>query len=196
MVYSLDDLINKDTGNKDTGNKDTGETVEEGIGAPTEPSSIEEMAKQLAEAQAKAEANMAGWQRAAADMANYRRRTEQERSELVRNANADLIRRLLPVLDDFGRGLQAIPADETKAVWVEGMRLIERKLLAILEQEGVTPYDAQGQDFDPAFHDAVTFEPSDPEFEGKVIGEVQKGYRLRDKVLRPALVRVGKGRSE
>jgi molecular chaperone GrpE len=179
----------------ETTNKDSVETGEEAIDATTEMPGLEDLTKALTEAQAKAEANMAGWQRAAADMANYRRRTEQERSELVKNANADLIRRLLPVLDDLARGLQTIPADQANQAWVEGMRLIERKLLATLEQEGVTTYDALGQEFDPAFHDAVTFESSDPEQEGKVIGEVQKGYRLRDRVLRPALVRVGKGRT-
>lgn len=156
----------------------------------------EQVLQALAEAQAKAEANLAGWQRAVADLANFRRRSDQERSELVKSANADLIRRLLPVLDDFARGLQAIPADEDKQPWVEGMRLIERKLLSIFDQEGVTPFDALGQDFDPALHDAVTFEASEPDTEGKVIGEVQKGYRLRDRVLRPAMVRVGKGRTK
>ena len=160
-----------------------------------ETSNLEQLSKSLAEAQAKAEANMAGWQRAAADLANYRRRSEQERNELVKSANADLIRRILPVLDDFGRGLQTIPASESSEPWVEGMRLIERKLLAILDQEGVTPYDALGQDFDPALHEAVTHEPSEPDQDGKVIGELQKGYRLRDRVLRPAMVRVGRGRT-
>ena len=173
-----------------------GETNDAVGQTPAETSKLEELTKALAEAQAKADANLAGWQRSAADMANYRKRTDQERSELVKSANADLIRRLLPILDDFGRGLQAIPASDASQPWVEGMRLIERKLLAILDQEGVTPYDAQGQDFDPALHEAVTYEPSDPEQEGKVIGEVQKGYRLHERVLRPALVRVGRGRTE
>ena len=161
-----------------------------------ETRTLEEAMKALEEAQAKAEANLAGWQRAAADMANYRRRTEQERSELVKNANADLIRRLLPVLDDFERGLQTMPADDANQAWAEGIRLIARKLLTILEQEGVTPYDALGQDFDPAYHDAVTFEPSSRDTAGKVIGQIQKGYRIRDKVLRPALVRVGQGQNQ
>ncbi len=156
---------------------------------------MEWMKQALDEAKAKAEANMAGWQRAAADMANYRRRSEQERSELLKTANADLIRRLLPAVDDMERAFQTVPDDLAKKPWVEGMKLIERKLLTILEQEGVTQYDALGQDFDPAVHDAVTIEPVDPENDGKVIGEIQKGYRMREKVLRPALVRVGKGRT-
>lgn len=155
---------------------------------------IDELAQALSAEKERAEANLAGWQRAAADFQNYRKRTEQERSDLVRNANADLIRRFLPVIDDMERAFQTIPPDITSLPWVEGMKLIERKFLSILEQEGVTPYDAVGQEFDPAFHEAVTHEPSDAADDGKVIGEIQKGYRLRDRVLRPALVRVGKGR--
>ena len=153
---------------------------------------VEELQQALAAEKERAEANMAGWQRAAADMANYRKRTDQERGELVKSANADLIRRLLPVVDDMGRALQTIPNEIESQPWLEGVKLIERKFLAILEQEGVTQYDALGQEFDPTYHDAVTVEPTDPANDGKVIGEMQKGYRLRDRVLRPALVRVGK----
>ena len=171
-------------------------SIEEAESPSGDGNVLEEMKKVLEEAKAKAEANLAGWQRAAADMANYRKRTDQERSELVKMANADLIRRLLPAVDDMERAFQTIPAELANQPWVEGMKLIERKLLTILEQEGVTQYDALGQEFDPAFHDAVTIEATDPANDGKVIGEIQKGYRVRDKVLRPALVRVGKGRTE
>jgi molecular chaperone GrpE len=173
-----------------------GDVVEEAESASSEGDVVEQLQKALDEAKAKAEANMAGWQRAAADMSNYRKRSEQERSELVKNANADLIRRLLPAIDDMERAFQTVPADLAKQPWVEGMGMIERKLLTILEQEGVTQYSALGQMFDPAYHDAVTVEPSDPANDGKVIGEILKGYRTRDRVLRCALVRVGKGRTE
>jgi molecular chaperone GrpE len=128
-------------------------------------------------------------------MANYRKRTDLERSELLKSANADLIRRLLPVIDDMERGFETIPAELANLPWVEGMRLIGRKMLAILEQEGVTQYSALGEAFDPTFHDAITMEPTDPANDGKVIGEIQKGYKVRDRVLRPALVRVGQGRT-
>jgi molecular chaperone GrpE len=157
---------------------------------------VEELTKALAAEKERSGANLAGWQRAAADMANYRKRVEQDRSDVMKNANMDLVRRMLPVVDDLGRALQTVPEGLADQPWVEGVRLIERKFLAILEQEGVTPYDALGQVFDPVFHDAVTVEATDPANDGKVIGEIQKGYRFRERVLRPALVRVGKGRAE
>lgn len=153
---------------------------------------IEALTKALATEKERADANMAGWQRAAAEWANYRKRAEQERSELVKNANADLIRRWLSIIDDMERAFQKIPADIAGVPWVEGMRLIERKLMVTLEQEGVTRYDAIGQDFDPAYHDAIAVEETDAEHDGKVVGEILKGYRLRERVLRPAMVRVGK----
>lgn len=140
----------------------------------------------------RAETNLAGWQRAAADLANYRKRTEQERLELVKFANADLLRRLLPVLDDLDRAFQNAPQD---VAWAEGIKLIDRKLRSIMEQEGLAPYDSVGQPFDPAYHDAISYEESDPQHAGLVIGELQRGYKLGDRVLRPALVRVGRGRT-
>jgi molecular chaperone GrpE len=163
--------------------------------APNQEKLIAELMQAVAQEKERAEANLAGWQRAAADLANYRRRSEQERSELVKNANADLVRRLLPILDDMERAFQTIPSDLAAVPWAEGIRLIERKILATLEQEGVTRYDAVGQDFDPSLHDAVVMEETDPANDGKVVGEILKGYRMNDRVLRPALVRVGKGRT-
>ena len=171
--------------------------VEAEAESPAEETNVvEELTKALAVEKERSGVNLAGWQRAAADMANYRKRVEQDRSETIKNANSDLVRRMLPVLDDLGRALQTVPEGLADQPWVEGIRLIERKFLAVLEQEGVTPYDAIGQVFDPAFHDAVTVEATDPANDGKVIGEIQKGYRFRERVLRPALVRVGKGRAE
>ena len=168
----------------------------EGERLSDETNVVEELTKDLAAEKERSGANLAGWQRAGADLANYRKRVEQDRSDIVKNANSDLVRRMLPVVDDLGRALQTVPEALADQPWVEGVRLIERKFLAILEQEGVTPYDAVGQVFDPVYHDAVTVEPTDAANDGKVIGEIQKGYSFRDRVLRPALVRVGKGRTE
>lgn len=157
---------------------------------------VEELKQALVVEKERAAANLAGWQRSQADHANYRKRMEQDRSETVKNANADLIKRMLPVVDDLARALQSVPEAMAGQPWLEGVRMIERKFLAILEQDGVTPYESVGQVFDPAFHDAVTVEPTDAANDGKVIGEIQRGYRMRDRVLRPALVRVGRGRTE
>ena len=104
-----------------------------------------------------------------------------------------MLLRLLPIVDDFERGLSTLPADLAGLTWVDGIALIYRKLTLLLEAEGVSPIEAEGQAFDPTAHQAVTHEPSDSVPEGHVICQVQRGYRLGDRVLRPALVRVSSG---
>ncbi len=151
----------------------------------------EVLRSQLEEERARAERNLANWQRAQADLANFKKRSEQERAELVSFANASLIGKLLPILDDFERALGAVPEELCSTKWVEGMKLIERKLRTVLEQEGVSPIDALGKKFDPHMHEAVLREAGEGEMD-TVVEELQKGYRLRDRVLRPTMVRVGK----
>ena len=130
--------------------------------------------------------------RVAADFANYRKRNEAERADFAKFAKADLIARLLDVLDGYDRALATIPDELKNSAWVEGMWLIERKLRAILEAEGLTPVESLGQPFDPYQHEAVAHVPSDQP-EGTIIQEHQKAYRLHDKVIRPALVTVSSG---
>ena len=132
-------------------------------------------------------------QRLAADFANYRKRNEAERVDFVRYAKADLIRKLLDVLDGYDRALETTPADAEGQPWLEGLRLVERKLRQLLESEGLQPLDAVGQAFDPYQHEAVAHLESDAP-EGTVISEYQKGYRLHDRVIRPALVTVAKAK--
>ena len=145
----------------------------------------------LEEEKAKADRNLANWQRAEADLANFKRRTEQEKADLTRFANAGLIRKILPVIDDFERAVGAIPADAQSQGWVEGIKLIDRKLRTILEQEGVTTIEALGKEFDPHVHEAVMREEGEGDTD-VVVQEFQKGYRLHDRVLRPAIVKVGR----
>jgi molecular chaperone GrpE len=147
----------------------------------------------LAEEKKKAEEYLANWQRAQADFINYRRRTEQERQEFNSFANASLIRGLLPVLDDLERALNAIPEEYSEHDWVEGVRLVERKFKTSLEGQGVKPILTLGMAFDPNLHEALR---QDKGKEGMVISEVQKGYTLHDKLLRPARVIVGNGEAE
>jgi len=154
---------------------------------------IETLKKLLAETQAKAEANLAGWQRAQADFMNYKRRSEQEREELAQLANSVLILSLLPVLDDFERAFVSIPPRLEKTSWMDGIKLVERKLWASLEAQGLSPIKALGEPFDPNLHEAVR---QDKGKEGIVIEEVQKGYKLYDRVIRPAMVVVGNGEEE
>ena len=161
--------------------------------AAAEPASlvdISTLTAELAEEKARAQQYLANWQRAQADFSNYKKRIEQERSEAVKFANAMLIVTLLPVLDDFERAMSSVPTSLAGFTWFEGARLIQRKLQAILQAQGVTEIPTEGQAFDPTIHDAVTHGPGE---EGKVIEELQKGYRLHNRVIRPALVRVGQG---
>ena len=107
-------------------------------------------------------------------------------------ANATLLRKLLPVVDDFDRALDSLPVNLSQLTWCEGISMIKYKLDAVLESEGVKPIVTDGQAFDPHFHEAVTHEQVPGYEEGQIIGEVQRGYTLGERVLRHALVRVAK----
>jgi molecular chaperone GrpE len=158
-----------------------------------EEESVEALKQELAKEKERAEANLASWQRSAADFQNYKRRVEQEREEVARLANAALIINLLPLMDDLERALDSVDSRLAGMTWLDGLRLIHRKFQALLEMNGVTEIEADGQDFDPNIHEAVTFGEGE---ENKVISVVQKGYRLGGRVLRPALVVVGKKQQE
>jgi molecular chaperone GrpE len=135
----------------------------------------------------------ASLQRTAADFANYRRRTAEDRERELGLAGESLLRKVLAVADDFDRALEAMP-DELKAVsWIEGIVLLDRKLRALLESEGVTPIEAVGRPFDPREHEAIASVPATGRPDGEVVAEVQRGYRVRDRVLRPAMVAVAGG---
>ncbi len=160
--------------------------------AQAEPveASIEE---QLAAAREEARKYLGNWQRAEADFQNYKRRVEQERDENRRFASAALIINTLPILDDLERALGSLDARLAGLTWFEGVALIHRKLMLLLENAGVTIIEAEGQQFDPRLHEAVTHADGD---DGKVLAEVQRGYKLYDRVLRPAMVVVGKGETK
>jgi molecular chaperone GrpE len=150
---------------------------------------LQEAEVALAKTREQADDNLRNWQRTAADFSNYKRRTDDERKAMGMMANAILIGRILGVLDDFDRALDSVPA-EVHEGWVDGIRLVERKLQALLEAEGVTPIEAIGQPFDPNLHEAVVHEDTADYPDNTVIGEVQRGYLLHERVLRPSLVRV------
>jgi len=159
----------------------------EPVEAAAEPETLE---AQLEKARAEAQRYLANWQRSEADFSNYKRRMEQERGEAHRMANAALIINTLPVLDDLERALASLDSSLAGLTWFDGIRLIYRKLLLVLENAGVRQIEAEGQAFDPRFHEAMMHGPGP---EGKVVAEVQRGYKLHDRVLRPAMVVVGKG---
>ncbi|RPI56120.1 MAG: nucleotide exchange factor GrpE [Chloroflexi bacterium] len=149
--------------------------------------------QELEDAQARQAEYLDGWQRARAELANARKRFQREQEQAYGNARADVLVRLLPILDDFQRALESVPEEVSAAPWVEGIRLIEHNFQHLLEQEGVTPIEAAGQEFDPFLHQAVTHEPSDTVPAGHIISALRTGYRLGDQVLRPSMVRVSSG---
>ena len=156
---------------------------------------LEDLQRVLDETREQSDEHLRGMQRAAADFANYRRRIDEERAGLSQFSNALLIGKLLAVLDDFDRALETVPPGTNEA-WVDGIRLVERKLRALLEAEGVTEIEALGQQFDPNLHEAVVHEETAEYPDNQVISELQRGYRLRDRVLRPSLVRVANNPKE
>jgi molecular chaperone GrpE len=155
--------------------------------------SVDDVVELLAEIQrlqAEASENYDNYQRAVADMANYRRRKELDTQRQIERAREQLLLRLLPVVDDFRRALGSVPADAANADWVEGFRLIERKLWNVLQSEGVRPMEAVGERFDPNLHEAVLAAEgaSAPD---TVVAEFEPGYYIGEQVLRPARVKVG-----
>ena len=148
---------------------------------------LAELESQLAEAQSQAAEYKDGWQRAVAEFQNYRRRVDADKAETYQTAVGSIIKRYLPVLDDMERALQARPAD---LAWAEGVELICRKLQTILEAEGLKRIEAEGQKFDPNFHEAISQEPKEGVESGTVIDVVRNGYMLGERVIRPAMVRV------
>jgi molecular chaperone GrpE len=151
---------------------------------------IEELREQLINAEREAQEMRAAWQRTAADFANYRRRSEQDRLATLGLANEALLSKLLAIVDDFDRAIANMPPELQQASWVEGIVAIDRKLRQLLESEGLTAIEAEGQQFDPHEHEAVMREETSAVPEGTVTAELQRGYRLRDRVLRPAMVAV------
>jgi molecular chaperone GrpE len=131
--------------------------------------------------------------RLAAEFDNFKKRTARQYAEIIKNANEELIQDILGVVDDLDRALQSAANAEAqnqqadKDAFIEGMRMIYDKLMAILNGRGVTMFDPMSQPFDPQYHDAVMQLPSDSE-EGTVIGVISPGYILNDKVIRHAKV--------
>ncbi|HEX6034674.1 MAG TPA: nucleotide exchange factor GrpE [Anaerolineales bacterium] len=148
---------------------------------------VDALKKQLAEAESKTSEYRDSWLRSQAEFQNYRKRIERDNELTYISLKGDIVKRILPVLDDLERALQnRVPGD----AWASGIELIARKFQNILESEGVKKIEAVGLEFDPNFHEAVSHEPADSVQSGHVIGVVQNGYMIGERVIRPALVRV------
>jgi len=152
---------------------------------------LDQARRQADEAGRKADEYLAALQRERAEFTNYRRRTSEEREAMLGLAGEDLIRKVLALADDFDRAIEARPEALAGDPWVEGIVAIDRKLRQLLESEGVTAIDASsGRPFDPREHEAIANVPGTGRPEGEIVEEIRRGYRLRDRVLRPALVAV------
>lgn len=141
---------------------------------------------------AQAQQYLEGWQRERAEFANYKRRMEQQQKDAYSNATADVLKKVIPVIDDFDRAFANIPDELSSNSWVSGTTMIQRKLHKILDDFGVTLVDPQGEIFDPTQHEAVVMEDSDTVESGHVIEVMQKGYVQNDRLIRPALVKVAR----
>lgn len=153
---------------------------------------IQDLENQLAEGAAKTAEYFDGWQRERADFLNYKKRIDQNQIQSQQNSLANITRKYLQVMDDLERALKAKPTSGEGAVWAEGIELIYKKIQGILESDGVKEIDADGQMFDPNFHEALTHEDSPAHESGQIIEVIQKGYLIGDRVIRPSLVRVAR----
>ena len=148
---------------------------------------MDALKRQLEEAETKLAESVDGWQRSQAEFQNYKRRVERDNELMHAHMKGEIVKKILPVLDDLERAMKNRPANEP---WADGIELIMRKFQTILEGENVKKIEAEGVEFNPNFHEAISNEPSDEVESGYVIAVVQNGYMLGERVIRPALVRV------
>jgi molecular chaperone GrpE len=155
---------------------------------------LEQLRSELEQVQAKSNEYLAGWQRERAEFINYKKRIEREQSQGGQNAFGNAIRRYLDIADDLGRALKDKnrPSEGSGAVWAEGIDLIHRKMLAAFEADGVKMIETDGKFFDPNLHEAISHEDSPEHESGQIIGVVQPGYMIGERVIRPARVRVAR----
>ena len=172
---------------------DASESASETMNDTEEPQIVEtNLADELELERARSAEYLEQAQRTRAELINYRRRMEQEVQVARRFAAEHLISRILPVIDDFHRAIDAVPDADRDNPWVQGVLLIERKMWSVLESEGVRPIEAVGKPFDPSVHEAVS---ADSDGGDTVVEEFQRGYMLHDRIIRPAMVKVGQAKS-
>ncbi|MDX2136864.1 MAG: nucleotide exchange factor GrpE [Chloroflexota bacterium] len=145
---------------------------------------------QLEATRKQAQEYLEGWQRARAEFANYKRRTERELQENRDMAMGIAFKGVVPIVDDFDRALASIPSELQGNPWVNGVSMVQRKLVKLMEDNGVTQFDPVGEMFDPTRHEAIGTDDEGDAPSGQVTMTMQRGYLIGDKVLRPALVKV------
>lgn len=161
-------------------------------GSLSEGDEQSDLQSELEEIRSQADEYLDGWQRARAEFANYKKRIQKEREESRSFITAEILSKYITVVDDFERALSDRPSDGASDAWAEGVDMIYRKLKTILESEGVEEYSPEGEIFDPNFHEAIGFEESDDHDEGMIFQVIQPGYKIGERVIRPAIVRVAK----
>lgn len=133
--------------------------------------------------------------RTQADFENYKKRSAREKDDAIKYANSSLLERLLPIIDNFELGLSAARGEGEQSPVFSGMNMVLKQLSDFLAENGLRPIEAVGHKFDPNLHEAIAHEPSDRVPEGKVIRQTRRGYRLKDRLLRPAMVVVSSGKA-
>lgn len=146
--------------------------------------------RELEETRTKAAEYLDGWQRSMAEFANYKKRVDRDREQVQQNITGTTVKRYLEVVDDIERALKTRPQENEGAAWANGIELIYRKLLTILESQDVKPMDVLGHLFDPNRHEAIGQMESEVYPSGHIVEVVQNGYLIGERVLRPAIVRI------
>ncbi len=152
----------------------------------------EALKEELAKAQAEGKTNLEGWQRERAEFSNYKKRIERENDTLRQTITGSVIKKYLVILDDLELALKAKPTSGDGAAWANGVELIARKLQSILDSEGIELINQNKIPFDPNLHEAISNEDAPDFASGEVIEVVRQGYKLGDRILRPAMVRVAR----
>jgi molecular chaperone GrpE len=187
-----DEMADNDVGSDEGAPDAEGSSHESTQGDPDAVNVPKEGTSALVQVTAQAAEYLDGWQRARAELANFKKRIERERQETYKRAAGDILDQFLDVMDDLERALADRPAEGEAATWAEGITLVHRKVKGVLESQGVETIGAQGEPFDPTIHEAISHEQVEDVDEGHVIDVVKQGYRMGDRVLRAALVRVAK----
>src|SRR6266702_8157885 len=153
---------------------------------------VEELEKELAEEREKANEYMDRAMRAQAEASNVRKRLQQDLSRMIKDALKSVVYEQLAVLDSFDRAFTTLPKEFEHFTWVEGIGMIQAQLFGILHRTGVTPIETYGKKFNPIEHEAVAYEDTNAYPEETITAELQRGYKLHDQVLRPALVKIAR----
>ena len=179
-----------DQENMDTPAEPVENPENDGVGVVMTMEEFEQFESELENAKAEAQKNLDGWQRAMADYSNLQRRVQQEREAMRGDLTGKILSPFLDALDDLDLAVRNRPVDSQDNGWGDGIELVYRKLLGKLEAQGVQTMDAEGREFDPTLHEAITQEQNDDVESGHIIAVVKPGYVIGEKVLRPAMVRV------